>query len=146
MFYLQQQKSDGKPLAPSTIVVVAPPPKAVVPAIDAGVAVAVVEPPDAGVTEVAVVVPPPPKPPKKVIHVAEAPVQPSGPPGFITIDANPYAVIFIDGKKYGETPLVHISVPPGKHSVRAVSGSGGTRNFSIQIESGKTAPVRRIEW
>ena len=148
MFYLQQQKSDGK--TPPPIVVVAPPPiqtpppKVVAPATDAGVAVAVVEPPDAGVTVVAVV--PPPKPPKKVIHVAEAPTQPAGPPGFITIDASPYAVIFIDGKKYGETPLVHISVPPGKHSVRAVSGSGGTRNFSIQIESGKTAPVRRIEW
>jgi hypothetical protein len=55
-------------------------------------------------------------------------------------------VIFIDGKKIGETPLVHISVAPGKHSVKAVSGSGTTRNLSITIESGKTAPVRRIEW
>jgi Protein kinase domain/PEGA domain len=73
--------------------------------------------------------------------------QPAGLPGFITIDSTPvYAVIYIDGKKIGETPLVHISVAPGKHSVRAVSGSGTTRNLSIQIESGKTAPVRRIEW
>ena len=93
----------------------------------------------------AVVVPHlPPKPP----HVAQhEPTQPAGPPGFITIDSTPvYAVIYIDGKKIGETPLVNISVAPGKHSVRAVSGSGTTRNLSIQIESGKTAPVRRIEW
>jgi serine/threonine protein kinase len=71
----------------------------------------------------------------------------AGAPGFITIDSTPvYAVIYIDGKKYGETPLVNIKLTPGKHSVRAVSPSGSTRNLSIQIESGKTAPVRRIEW
>ena len=35
---------------------------------------------------------------------------------------------------------------PGKHSVEAVSSSGTTRTLSITIESGKTAPVRRIEW
>jgi hypothetical protein len=72
---------------------------------------------------------------------------PGGPPGFITIDSAPvYAVIYIDGKKYGETPLVHISLPPGKHAVRAVSPSGGTKNLSIAIDAGKTAPVRKIEW
>jgi len=71
----------------------------------------------------------------------------TGAPGFITIDSTPvYAVIYIDGKKYGETPLVNIKLPPGKHSVRAVSPSGSTRNLSIHIEPGKTAPVRRIEW
>ena len=68
-------------------------------------------------------------------------------PGFITIDSTPvYAVIYIDGKKYGETPLVNIKLAGGKHSVRAVSPSGSTRNLSIHIEAGKTAPVRRIEW
>jgi eukaryotic-like serine/threonine-protein kinase len=71
----------------------------------------------------------------------------SGPPGSITIDSTPvYAVIYIDGKKYGETPLVNIKLAPGKHSVRAVSPSGSTRTLTINIESGKTAPVRRIEW
>ncbi len=71
----------------------------------------------------------------------------SGAPGFITIDSTPvYAMIYIDGKKYGETPLVNIKLAPGKHSVRAVSPSGSTRNLTIQIEAGKTAPVRRIEW
>jgi hypothetical protein len=120
--------------------VVTPPPA---PVIDAGVEVEVVEAkPDAAVPAV-VVVHPVVRP-----HVAQhEPTQPVGPPGFITIDSSPvYAVIYIDGKKVGETPLVHISVAPGKHSVRAVSGSGTTRNLSIQIESGKTAPVRRIEW
>ena len=57
-----------------------------------------------------------------------------------------YAVIYIDGKKYGETPLVKLSLPPGRHRVRAVSASGSTRNLTIRIESGKVSPVRRIEW
>ncbi len=76
-----------------------------------------------------------------------APVVPKGPPGFITIDSSPvYAVIFVDGRRLGETPLVRQSLAPGKHSVRAVSPSGTVRNLSITIESGKVAPTRRIEW
>jgi hypothetical protein len=82
--------------------------------------------------------PPPPPPPEEKV---------SGPPGFITIDSSPvYSVIYVDGKKLGETPLVHIQLPPGKHAVKAVSPSGAIRTTSITIESGKTAPVRRIEW
>jgi serine/threonine protein kinase len=70
-----------------------------------------------------------------------------GPPGFITIDSAPvYAVIYIDGKKLGETPQVNIKLAPGKHQVRAVSPSGATKNFSIQIESGKTARPAKISW
>jgi len=75
------------------------------------------------------------------------PPRPSGPPGFITIDSSPvYAVITIDGKNLGETPLVNIALSPGKHVVHAVAPSGATRNVTITIESGKTAPARRIEW
>jgi eukaryotic-like serine/threonine-protein kinase len=85
---------------------------------------------------------PTPKP-----HTKATPAAPSGPPGFVTIDSAPvYATIFIDGKSYGETPLVHISLPPGHHSLKAVSPSGSSKMSSVTIESGKTAPVRRIEW
>lgn len=89
------------------------------------------------------------KPDSKVEAPSERvpPPLPAAPPGFITIDSTPvYAVIYIDGRKYGETPLVNIKVPPGKHAVRAVSPSGATKQLSIIIESGKTAPVRKISW
>jgi len=77
----------------------------------------------------------------------EAKATTGGPPGFITIDSAPvYAVIYIDGKKLGETPQVNIKLTPGKHQVRAVSPSGATKNFSIQIESGKTARPAKISW
>jgi eukaryotic-like serine/threonine-protein kinase len=88
---------------------------------------------------------PTPTPPRK--HETPHESAPSGPPGFITIDSAPvYATIYIDGKNYGDTPLVHISLPPGHHAVKAVSPSGTAKTASITIESGKTAPVRRIEW
>jgi serine/threonine-protein kinase len=92
---------------------------------------------DAAVTQPDKHTPKPPPPPPK----------PTGPPGFITIDSAPvYAVIFVDGRRMGETPLVHIELAPGKHGVRAVSPSGTAQSLTITIESGKTAPTRRIEW
>ena len=70
-----------------------------------------------------------------------------GPPGYITIDSTPvYATIFVDGKRLGDTPLVRVELPAGRHTVRAVSPSGAAQNLAIAIESGKTAPTRRIEW
>ncbi len=90
--------------------------------------------------------PPGPRPPPtaKPTVIAE---ESHGPPGFITIDSAPvYAVVFIDGKQYGETPLVHVSLAPGRHVVRAVSPSGAAQTVAINITSGKVAPTRRIEW
>jgi len=79
--------------------------------------------------------------------VASAAARPSGPPGYITIDSSPvYAVIYIDGKKYGETPLVKLELPPGRHVVHAVAPSGETRDTRITIESGKAAATLRIGW
>jgi len=70
-----------------------------------------------------------------------------GPPGYITIDSTPvYATIFVDGKRLGDTPLVRVEIPAGRHTVRAVSPSGAAQSLSIAIESGKTAQTRRIEW
>jgi serine/threonine-protein kinase len=82
----------------------------------------------------------PPRPPKK-----DPPAK--GPPGFITIDSSPiYAVIYIDGRSYGETPLPRIQLAPGRHVVRAVSASGVVQNAVIHIEPGKLAPTYRFKW
>ena len=162
VLYMNMSKSSAAATPPPAATTIAmtqtpaatPPPPAVVPADAAPVAESAPdaqptipdEPkkPDKDKAEPAHVTPhvvhhePPPPPP---------PPQPSGPPGFITIDSAPvYSVIFIDGKRFGETPLVHLSLPPGKHAVKAVSPSGAVRTTSITIDSGKTAPVRKIEW
>jgi serine/threonine-protein kinase len=113
-------------------------------ALDAGVAVVA---PDAGVEHVKPKKDPVPVHKDPVVVTPPPPPPPSGPPGKITIDSTPvYAVIFVDGKRLGETPLVNISIAAGKHSVRAVSPSGTTRNLSITIESGKTAKPFVVKW
>ena len=118
--------------APVDAEAAAPPPA------DAAIAAATTRPDTRPPTRKDPVKPPPPPPP---------PPPPAGPPGFITIDSTPvYAVIFIDGKRYGETPLVRLSLPPGKHALRAVSPSGASRAMTIVIDAGKVAPTRRIEW
>jgi len=102
--------------------------------------VAVAAPVDAAVTIAAHTDNHPPRvqPPPPVVK---------GPPGYITIDSTPvYATIFVDGKRLGDTPLVRVELPAGRHSVRAVSPSGAAQSLSIAIESGKTAQTRRIEW
>jgi eukaryotic-like serine/threonine-protein kinase len=105
------------------------------------------EPPlDAAPADAAPAVTPPGKHPPKPSSTPIA-SKSSGPPGFITIDSAPvYAVIYIDGKSYGETPLVKVALPPGRHSVHAVAPSGATRDVRITIEAGKVAPASRIEW
>ncbi|HEX3474184.1 MAG TPA: protein kinase [Kofleriaceae bacterium] len=73
--------------------------------------------------------------------------KPSGPPGFITIDSSPvYAVIYVDRRRYGETPLVRLELSPGPHLVHAVAPSGATRDVQIVIESGKVARAAQIAW
>ncbi|HEU0031360.1 MAG TPA: protein kinase [Kofleriaceae bacterium] len=67
-------------------------------------------------------------------------------PGYITIESTPDAQIFIDGKPYGETPLVKIELAPGKHAVRAVSKKGKKRDSWITIESGKASAAHHINW
>lgn len=115
------------------------------PAVDAGLVVATVQH-DAAVEAPRAVEKPIEKPVEKPMQAAKKPVV-TGPPGHITIDSSPvYAHIVIDGKSLGDTPLVNIELAPGKHVVKATSASGSTRTLAIQIEPGKTAPVRRIEW
>jgi serine/threonine-protein kinase len=141
---LTKQHATPPPKEPEKVIAMQPV------AIDAAVATVAV-PIDAAVAPVAVPIDAaPPVVEKPIVHTDRHP-QKHEPavekPGFITIDSAPvYAVIYIDGKKYGDTPLVHISLPPGKHAVRAVSSAGGTKNLTIAIDAGKTAPVRKIEW
>jgi eukaryotic-like serine/threonine-protein kinase len=67
-------------------------------------------------------------------------------PGFFTVDSEPYATIYVDGKKLGDTPLFRVKVPAGRHRVRAVSARGGTQSFGVTISPGKEAPPKRLVW
>ena len=70
---------------------------------------------------------------------------PTGAPGTFSIDSEPYATIFIDGKKVGDTPLYKLPLAAGKHKVRAVSAAG-TQNFSIEVQPGQALPPRKLRF
>jgi serine/threonine-protein kinase len=140
-------------------------------AADAGVAALVVTPPPPRKED-----PPPPKkvdqapptrvddppprrepPPKKIVKTDPPPRKqpppkpdkdpvPDGPPGSITIDSDPWATIWIDGKKQGPTPLVRVSLSPGEHTVKAKTADGRVKTFTIKITSGKEASPRKLTW
>ncbi len=120
-------------------------------------------PADAAPAADAVVVAPTPPPPidagrrRPATHrpghrrVHSEPAKPDRPPaapsepGYFSIDSTPFAVIYIDGDRAGETPIIHRPLPPGPHRVRAVTEDGRSRTFSIRVRSGHETP-KRLDW
>ena len=82
---------------------------------------------------------PPPAPPRKVRPVAAE-------PGFYSVDSDPYATIYIDGKRIDQTPLFKRSLPSGTHRVRAVREDGKSRTFTIRINPGQHVSSGTLRW
>lgn len=61
---------------------------------------------------------------------------------FLSVDASPYATVFIDGQKKGVTPLLGLELSPGLHRMVARTEDGRTKRFTLQLESGKTETVK----
>ncbi len=68
------------------------------------------------------------------------------PPGQISIDSSPWATVTIDGRALGITPLLHVSLPAGKHRLHAVLGDGRSRDITVAIEAGRVAPPLVLHW
>jgi hypothetical protein len=57
---------------------------------------------------------PPPEQPQSATNQ----VMPSAPqPGLLTINADPFGSVFVDGMSIGDTPVVRYELPPGRHVV-----------------------------
>ena len=68
-------------------------------------------------------------------------------PGSYSVGSEPYATIYIDGKKVGDTPLFQHVLPAGKHMVRAVrSDDGRQQKFLIDVAPGKTVNSGKLTW
>ncbi|HEY0993586.1 MAG TPA: PEGA domain-containing protein [Kofleriaceae bacterium] len=67
-------------------------------------------------------------------------------PGWYAIDSTPYATIFIDGRKIGDTPLDRISLTAGAHQVRAVLADGRQRSFAIDIAPDRKTSSGTLTW
>ncbi len=72
-------------------------------------------------------------------------IAPPAEPGFIAIDSEPYANIFIDGEAVGDTPVLRQRVSAGKHKVRAVLEDGRSRTLSFDVAPGQVIR-RKLEW
>jgi serine/threonine-protein kinase len=69
-----------------------------------------------------------------------------GEDGFLTINAEPYATLFVDGKKHGFTPVVRLSLGPGEHRLRLVSSDGQPdKKMRVRIVSGQELR-RSVKW
>jgi hypothetical protein len=67
-------------------------------------------------------------------------------PGWYAIDSAPYATVFVDDRKIGDTPLDRIPLAAGAHRVRAVLADGRQRTFSIAIASDRKTSSGTLTW
>jgi serine/threonine-protein kinase len=90
--------------------------------------------------------PQPTKPPASTEPTKAASTGDSKGAGFLTINAQPYATLYVDGKKRGYTPIVRLTLPPGEHSLRLVSSAGQPdKKLRVEIKAGKE--VRKfVKW
>jgi serine/threonine protein kinase len=78
-------------------------------------------------------------------QVTPPPVQPpieAEPQGFLTVDADPFGTVFIDGVNVGATPLAQFGVKPGTHTIRIESPGYKTQTIQVQVDAGNTVRKR----
>ncbi|HOX46331.1 MAG TPA: serine/threonine-protein kinase [Myxococcota bacterium] len=73
--------------------------------------------------------------------------EPHPPPGDakarLTLDSEPWAVVFLDGEKIGQTPLSDLVIPAGNHQVRLVNGElNASKTISIEAKPGQVIRQR----
>jgi hypothetical protein len=63
------------------------------------------------------------------------------PNGSISINAQPWAQVWIDGREVGETPLANLSVPPGEHEIVFRNPQFGERRQKTTVLAGAVSRV-----
>ncbi len=63
--------------------------------------------------------------------------------GTLTVTANPWGNVTVDGRSYGSTPMAGISLAAGPHTVVVTNPElGASRSASVKIKSGQSQSVR----
>ena len=83
----------------------------------------------------------PAEPPPPVTHPAprRTAVQAQG---FLTIAADPFGEVYIDGVDVGQTPLVEYAVKPGRHTIRIEHAGFKTVIEAVQVDASNTVRKR----
>ncbi len=66
--------------------------------------------------------------------------------GFYSITANAKTTIYVDDKMIGETPLTHLPLKPGPHTIKAVGPKGKSKTMKISIVGGRDIDDGSIDW
>ena len=100
-------------------------------------------PPPAAVETVRVAANPPPprRGNENRRQAAPPPAPPAAAEGTITVAADPYGEVFIDGTDVGQTPVVDFSVSVGRHTIRVERAGYKTVNETVQVSANN--PVRK---
>jgi serine/threonine protein kinase len=62
--------------------------------------------------------------------------------GYITVNAEPYGELYVDGVDVGPTPVVRYAVPPGVHTIKVVREGFKSVSEKVQVDAGNTVPKR----
>lgn len=71
-----------------------------------------------------------------------APAIPPAAQGFLTVAADPFGEVYIDGVDRGSTPLIGFAVTPGRHTLRIERVGYKTVTETVDVDAGNTV-VRR---
>lgn len=61
--------------------------------------------------------------------------------GYLSVTAEPWAFVSVDGKRVGETPVVKLAVPPGRHRLRLERPGAKPVNRLVELHAGETVLV-----
>ena len=68
---------------------------------------------------------------------------PRAAPGYLSIDARPWASVFVDGQRVGDTPLGALPVEPGRHVVKLVNPDTGKQHEEkVTVRPGETRTLK----
>ena len=76
------------------------------------------------------------------VETPPPPVQPAEEYGTITVNANPFGTVFVDGAEVGTTPVIGFRVKAGKHTIRVERAGYKTQTETVQVDANNT--VRRV--
>jgi serine/threonine protein kinase len=62
--------------------------------------------------------------------------------GYLTLAADPFGTVYIDGVQIGVTPIFSYGVTPGRHAIRVERAGFRTQNESVQVDAGNTVTKR----
>ncbi len=63
-------------------------------------------------------------------------------PAYLTINATPWADVYVDGRKVGQTPIGNLEVEPGDHTVKLVCPPlEAERTISVTLAPGEKKPI-----